>query len=145
MATITITTGACEWGDVSAEEAEALNDAFHDEVLERAQIAWPIHAISFEHDTENDAETTISPRDFSVDLARDIVNAAYESVCASGTAPGHVRLNGTQVLFDAAVALMDDEIRERLHGDGIENPQAFVDAYIAAHAAKYNGERFQVV
>ena len=52
-------------------------------------------------------------------------------------------LNSREIDFDAAVNLMDDEIREGLHGqfnDGEE--QAFLDAYIVAHAAKFDGEEF---
>ena len=56
-----------------------------------------------------------------------------------------VTLNNHEIDFDAAVMLMDDEIRERLHDewdDGDE--QEFLDAYVAAHAAKYDGEAFAV-
>lgn len=55
-----------------------------------------------------------------------------------------VSVGGSWVDMDAAVNLMDDEIREALHvelspcGD-----QAFVDAYCEAHKAKY-GEEFEV-
>jgi hypothetical protein len=55
-----------------------------------------------------------------------------------------VMLNGHEQRFDAVVNMMDDEIREALHSEGIEDPQAFVDAYIARHAAKYNGEQFDI-
>jgi hypothetical protein len=54
-----------------------------------------------------------------------------------------VMLNGYEQRFDAVVNMMDDEIREDLHSEGIEDPQAFVDAYIARHAEKYNGELFE--
>ncbi len=55
-----------------------------------------------------------------------------------------VTLNGRQIDFDAAVNLMDDEIRERLHSQGFEanQEQAFLDAYVAAHAEKFDGETF---
>lgn len=55
-----------------------------------------------------------------------------------------VILNGSEQRFDAIVNMMDDEIREDLHGEGIEDPQAFVDTYVARHAVKYNGERFEI-
>jgi hypothetical protein len=55
-----------------------------------------------------------------------------------------VMLNGYEQRFDAVVNMMDDEIREDLHSGGIENPQAFVDAYITRHAEKYNGEQFEI-
>lgn len=46
--------------------------------------------------------------------------------------------------FDVVVNLMDDEIRERVHSRGIENPQDFVNLYGAYHYNKY-GEPFRVV
>lgn len=52
---------------------------------------------------------------------------------------------GTEIRFDAAVELMDDEIREELHasGDYDDDPQAFFTAYEAAHAARY-GEPWEL-
>ena len=44
---------------------------------------------------------------------------------------------GTTINFEAAIELMDDEIREQLHAEGIESQQAFFDAYEAAHLAKF--------
>lgn len=55
-----------------------------------------------------------------------------------------VMINGNEHLFDAVVNMMDDDIREALHSEGIEDPQAFVDAYISRHAEKYNGEQFDI-
>lgn len=55
-----------------------------------------------------------------------------------------VILNGYEQRFDAVVNMMDDEIREDLHGEGIEDPQAFVDAYVARHAEKFDGEQFSI-
>lgn len=48
--------------------------------------------------------------------------------------------NGTQIDFDAATALMDDEIREQLHAEGIETEQEFFAAYEAAHEQKFGRE-----
>ena len=53
-----------------------------------------------------------------------------------------VILNGCEVDFAACVNLMDDEIREALHAEGIETEQEFLDRYIVEHAKKYNGEEF---
>ena len=55
-----------------------------------------------------------------------------------------VMLNGYEVDFDACVNLMDDEIREELHADGIDNEQEFLDRYIERHAEKYDGEQFTI-
>lgn len=46
--------------------------------------------------------------------------------------------------YDMSVVanLMDDELREQLHGT-IEDPQEFVDAYREAHVEKF-GEEFCV-
>ena len=45
--------------------------------------------------------------------------------------------------FEAAVMLMDDEIREQLHGMGIEDEQEFYNAYCEKHYEKYN-EEFEI-
>lgn len=55
-----------------------------------------------------------------------------------------VLLNGNLVDFDAAVNMMDDEIREKLHNELAPcTDQEFMDAYAEAHEAKYN-ERFEI-
>jgi hypothetical protein len=56
-----------------------------------------------------------------------------------------VMLNGNAISFEAAVSLMDDEIRETLHSELAPCAnQAFLDAYIQAHAQKFGGEEFVV-
>jgi hypothetical protein len=41
-------------------------------------------------------------------------------------------------LYDAAVELMDDEIREELHNSGeYDTDEDFLEAYMEAHEAKY--------
>jgi len=47
---------------------------------------------------------------------------------------------GVEIDFDAAVNLMDDEIREELYTDGYETEQEFFDAYATTHEAKYGEE-----
>ena len=55
-----------------------------------------------------------------------------------------VMLNGSELDFEAAVNLMDDEIREELHAELAPcGNQEFLDAYVERHAQKY-GEDFQV-
>jgi hypothetical protein len=49
--------------------------------------------------------------------------------------------NGKEIEFEAAVNLMDDEIRETLANDGNERTeQEFFSAYEKAHEAKYGEE-----
>lgn len=56
-----------------------------------------------------------------------------------------VNVNGTEIEFEAVVNLMDDEIREELNSKMAPcDEQDFVDAYIAAHASKFDGEEFRV-
>lgn len=56
-----------------------------------------------------------------------------------------VWLNGYEVSFAACVNLMDDEIREELHAEMAPcTEQEFIDAYVARHADKYDGEVFTV-
>lgn len=55
-----------------------------------------------------------------------------------------VMLNGYEVSFEACVNMMDDEIREFLHEEGIETEQEFIDRYVEEHAKKYNGEEFTI-
>lgn len=45
-----------------------------------------------------------------------------------------------EIDFTAAVNDMDDEIREELHAQGIDDPQEFFDAYCAAHEEKFGDE-----
>lgn len=51
-----------------------------------------------------------------------------------------VIFNGHKISMAAARALMDDELCEEIHGT-VDTEQEFLDAYLAAHAAKY-GEDF---
>ena len=51
--------------------------------------------------------------------------------------------NGNKIDFEAAVMLMDDEIREQIHGKGIEDEQEFYNAYCEKHYEKYN-EEFEI-
>lgn len=44
---------------------------------------------------------------------------------------------GDLINFEAAVNLMDDDIRESLHAGGIEDAQEFFDKYTAAHVEKF--------
>lgn len=55
-----------------------------------------------------------------------------------------VMLNGSMVDFGACVNLMDDEIREELHAEGIDNEQEFIDRYVEMHADKFDGEVFAI-
>ena len=53
--------------------------------------------------------------------------------------------DGHLVYYDAAVKLMDDDLREQLHREMAPcTNQEFYDAYVKAHAAKFNGEKFQI-
>lgn len=53
--------------------------------------------------------------------------------------------DGHMINYDAAVVMMDDDLREQLHREMAPcTKQEFYDAYVKAHAAKYNGEKFQI-
>ena len=54
-----------------------------------------------------------------------------------------VMVNGQAVDFDAAVNLMDSDIRDEINARGIDDKQAFVDAYAVAHAETF-GETWVV-
>ena len=43
---------------------------------------------------------------------------------------------GTEINVDAAVSLMDDELREQIAGT-VDTDQEFFDAYCAAHEKKF--------
>lgn len=50
-----------------------------------------------------------------------------------------VILNGFEVDFEAAVELMDDEIREEIHAELSPcTEQEFMNEYVKRHYAKYN-------
>ena len=50
-----------------------------------------------------------------------------------------INMNGTEINFESAVALMDDEIRESICGTAYSE-QEFFAAYEKAHAEKYGDE-----
>ena len=55
-----------------------------------------------------------------------------------------VMVHGAQVDFDAAVNLMDDEIRKAVHASLAPcSPQEFLDEYVKRHEGKY-GDTFVV-
>ena len=55
-----------------------------------------------------------------------------------------VLLNNHEVDFDAAVNMMDVEIREALHNELAPcTEQELMDAYVKAHEVKYN-EQFEI-
>lgn len=56
-----------------------------------------------------------------------------------------VLLNGREVDYEVAEFYMDDEIRETIHAELAPcSDQEFIDAYIAKHAEKFDGEEFTV-
>lgn len=56
-----------------------------------------------------------------------------------------VIVNGNEVSMDAAIALMDDDIREAVHADLAPcTEQEFADEYCKRHLAKYGAE-FEVI
>ena len=50
-----------------------------------------------------------------------------------------INMNGTEINYEAAVELMDDEIRERVC-DPVDSEQQFFTAYEKEHAEKYGEE-----
>ena len=52
-----------------------------------------------------------------------------------------LNISGTEIDYDAAVALMDDDLREELNGELAPcTEQEFFGAYEAVHAAKFGEE-----
>lgn len=52
-----------------------------------------------------------------------------------------INKNGIEINFEAAVELMDDELRERIHDELAPcTEQEFFEAYETAHAAKYGAD-----
>lgn len=58
-----------------------------------------------------------------------------------------INMNGTEIDFDSAVALMDDELREKVHAAIIpsrrDDPQWFFSVYEVCHREKY-GEDWEL-
>ena len=50
-----------------------------------------------------------------------------------------INMNGTEINYEAAVELMDDEIRESICGT-VDSEQEFFTAYEKAHAEMYGEE-----
>ena len=53
-----------------------------------------------------------------------------------------INMNGTEINYEAAVELMDDEIRESICGT-VDSEQEFFTAYEKEHAKKY-GEGWEL-
>ena len=52
-------------------------------------------------------------------------------------------IDGNAICYSAAVNLMDDDIREHLHATIAPcDNQTFIEAYAAAHAEKFGGDKF---
>ena len=51
-----------------------------------------------------------------------------------------INTNGHEIDFEAAVQMMDDEIREAVVSEGYESEQVLFTAYEKAHAEKYGTE-----
>ena len=54
-----------------------------------------------------------------------------------------INMNGTEINYETAVELMDDEIRESICGT-VDSEQEFFTAYEKAHAEKY-GEEWELI
>lgn len=50
-----------------------------------------------------------------------------------------INMNGTEIDFEAAIVMMDDEIRESICGT-VDTEQEFFTEYEKAHAEKYGEE-----
>lgn len=56
-----------------------------------------------------------------------------------------INMNGTEIDFDVAVAMMDDEIREMLHRELAPcTDQEFFTAYEKAHADKHGDDDWEL-
>lgn len=56
-----------------------------------------------------------------------------------------INMNGTEINYDVAVAMMDDEIREELHRELAPcTDQEFFSAYEKAHADKYGEDDWEL-
>lgn len=51
-------------------------------------------------------------------------------------------INGNEIDFEAAVHMMDDDLREELAAEGFDGDQEFFEAYAERHAEKFDGEQF---
>lgn len=49
---------------------------------------------------------------------------------------------GNEVDFEAAMNLMDEDLREELANYGFDSDQEFFEAYAARHSEKFDGEDF---
>lgn len=87
--------------------------------------------------------------DWKNDLTADEVNEYLEDLADSIFEEDHTgevqTESGEWIDFSAAVNMMDDELRERLHLEMVPcSEQEFYDAYVKAHAEKFNGEQFTI-
>lgn len=78
------------------------------------------------------------PEDLTAEEYMEIWNALIDDNKEDTTMV--INKHGHEIDFDAAVSMMDDEIREQLHDEGYETEQEFFSAYEQAHEAKYGEE-----
>lgn len=84
----------------------------------------------------------ITCKDCTIKKAKEAKNMIYLN---SDSAQYVQDKDGRTVDYDAAVELMDDDLREQLHMEMAPcTNQEFYDAYVKAHAEKFNGEKFQI-
>ena len=80
-------------------------------------------------------------------LAMNEIDAIFDEIASEeGKAESMIVTNsyGVKIDFNAAIALMDDEIREAIHNDLAPcSEQEFFNAYCAAHAAEF-GELWEL-
>ena len=89
-----------------------------------------------------DGDATMTREEFD---AMSIDAKVALQIEAFGAERARVMVAGHAVDYDAAVNLMDDEIREEMHTRMAPcTDQEFIDAYVAAHAEKFSGEQFEV-
>ena len=100
------------------------------------------HMEDFDVEAIVDEATEIDPRTGNRYWKDGIDDVDIAEICERHDKTQVTDYRGKRVDFEAAVQLMDDEIRERLHDEGIEDNQEFFERYAEAHAEKFDGDEF---
>lgn len=111
------------------------------EAIEIARSAW--NGLT-KHDKEQRVEFAVAYADTEADGCVDYDSVKYLASFKNARGECNPVFNAHMrvIDFDSAVELMDDDLREELHAEGVDTEQWFIDMYCQRHLEKY-GEEFE--
>lgn len=129
--------------DLDGELTPAEKDIFIEKITAAGVPSLEEYAEKLDKSRDEVMEKYFNKYGGAIQAARDAATAEAKTVVMTWTNAAGIAVDH-DVDFAAAVALMDDEIREKLHAEMAPcSNQSFIDAYCKAHKTKF-GEDFKV-